>query len=133
MADGFTGMAELLADLATLPDHLKGEAAKIVEGSANGMAADVRQGYAYKKGALVRGVSVETKGPLRVQVKSKSPEAHLNEFGTVQRFNKANANRGTMPAKPVFIPAAVRARRRMLTDLAAMLHRAKVRGMTGTP
>jgi HK97 gp10 family phage protein len=132
VADGFSGIDELIADMQKLPDDMKGEAGNLILGSANAMATDVRREYPFKKGALVRGVTVNRRGPLLVQVRSSSPEAHLNEFGTVQRSTAAGANRGSMPAKPVFIPAAVRHRRRLFEGFQQMLRRIRVRGMTGS-
>jgi hypothetical protein len=134
MADGFSGMADLIRGLEQLPEQLKGEAAHIVEGSANGMAAAVRQAYPIKEGDLVKGVVVEKQSPLRVRVRNTARHSHLYERGTVQRATAGTgANRGTMPAKPTFIPAAVKARARMVTDLTTMLKRTRVAGMDGTP
>ncbi len=131
---GFNGMDQLIRDLEELPEALKGETAKILEGAANGMAAAVRQQYPFKTGNLVRHVVIVRDDPLRVRVRNTAKHAHLYEYGTVRRqTNSTGANRGTMPARPVFVPAAVRHRKRMLEDLQGMLRRAKVRGMTGTP
>jgi hypothetical protein len=133
MADGFSGMADLIRSLEQLPEQMKAEAGHIVQDAANGTATEIRQAYPQKDGDLVRGVEVEQQGELRWKVRSRAPHAHLYEYGTVQRsLNSNGANRGTMPAQPTVIPIAQRRRRRMLDGLKSMLQRAKVRGMTGS-
>lgn len=130
--DGFSGMADLIADLGRLAE-VPEEAAGIVRTTAELMEAEVVQAYPAHEGELRRRVVREELGPLRWKVRSKAPHAHLYEYGTVQRFTAGRgANRGTMPAKPTFIPAAVRARTRMVDRLTDLVKRQKVRGMTGT-
>lgn len=133
--EGFTGMAELIADLGRMGHDVERDAGGIVLRTADAMANDVIGGYPVKEGGLRAGVVVEKSAasPTRVKVRSKSPHAHLFENGTVQRHTAGTgANRGTMPAKPTFVPAAVRARRRMTEELVGLVRRQKVRGMTGT-
>lgn len=132
-AAGFTGMQALLDDLSRMAAEVQAEAGDIVLGAAVSMSADVKAQYGQgPTGNLARGVVVEKRTPLRVKVRTKAPHAHLFEFGTVQRFTKGTgANRGTMPAKPVFVPAAVKARARMQRDLTTLVRRQRVRGMTG--
>lgn len=131
---GFSGMQELIAGLGQLSATVQAEAGDIVLGAAVTMSSDVKREYGTgPTGNLAARVVVEKAGPLRVKVRTKAPHAHLYEFGTVQRFTHGTgANRGTMPAKPVFVPAAVRTRKRMVDDLKDLVRRQRVRGMTGT-
>ena len=147
-SEGFTGVAALIRDLERMDEEVQTEAGGIVRASALLMEAEVERAYAEAEGALRRGVVVEEMdrgqfvrdggGPrnqhhaLRWKVRSKAPHAHLYEFGTVQRFtNDTGANRGTMPAKPTFIPAAVRTRARMQRELEGLVRRQRVKGMSG--
>ena len=146
MAEGFTGMAELIADLENLPEEFKGEAANIVTATANGMATDVRSRYPSVSGNLRDHVVVERDSdgdPLKARVKNTARHSHLYERGTVERFQYTRKSKsvGEMfqkqlgkgnTGKPTFIPAAVRARARMKEQLVSMVKRSKVRGMTGT-
>jgi hypothetical protein len=140
MADeGFAGMGALIRALQQLPAELRQEAEGVVNATADLMAAEVRQTYEQHRhtGNLAAHVVVEkgterAGGELRAQVRSTAKHAHLFERGTVQRFTAGKgANRGTMPATPVFVPAAVRSRRRMVDRLVGILRRAKVLGMDG--
>ena len=131
-------MAELIADLSHLGESVERETAQVVQRAAEEMGAELQRRYPSYEGVLRRRVVVESRpspagGPvLRWKVRSKAPHAHLYEYGTVQRFSGATgANRGTMPATPTFVPAAVRARRRMIDGLQALVRRQRVRGMTG--
>ena len=133
MAEGFTGMAELIADLQALGPAKEQEAGVIVSKHAEAAAQAVRVGYPVKEGGLRNGVVVKVIGATRRLVISRARHAHLFERGTVRRStNSTGANRGTMPAGNVFIPTVVRWRTRMNEQLIAMVKRSKVRGMTGT-
>lgn len=125
------GMAEFREALKNLPDDLVAEAGHIVEGAANGAAADIRGGYPVASGNLRDGVTATRQdGSARIAatsvVKSGSPHASIFENGTKTRTTKAGANRGRMP-KPEeslrMIPKVIRARRRMQDDLVDMLRR----------
>lgn len=146
-SEGFTGMAALIRDLERMDDDVRTEAAGVVQATAQLMKADVERAYAKDAGDLQRGLVVEEMtrgqyarvdgtralhGTLRWKVRSKAPHAHLYEYGTVQRFTASTgANRGTMPAKPTFVPAAVRARQRMQRELEGVVQRQRVKGMVG--
>ena len=126
----FTGLTELRTALRNLPEELAGEASHIVEGAANGAAAQIKRVYPIgKTGNLVAGVTVEhasQKVAAGAIVKSKSPHSHLWERGSQTRRTGKGANRGRMPAAPEsekMIPIVVRARRRMYADLANLLRR----------
>lgn len=138
--EGFTGMAELLRGLEQLGETVQQEAAGIVEGSARLMAANVAPQYASRTGTLRDRVVVE-KGriasvgtqALRWKVRNKAPHAWLYEKGSAQRFTAGTgANRGRMPAKATFVPAAIRAREGMRRQLIALVKRQRVPGMSGS-
>lgn len=133
--DGFAGMGALITQLEQLPDRLRDETEGIVQATADLMAADLRREYPEHEGALRRGVVVERSAgsEAKVKVRSKAPHAHLYEYGTVQRFLAGNgANRGTMPARPTFIPIAQRNRRRMVEQLMRIVKNTRVHGMDGS-
>lgn len=113
------GFDDFRRELAKLPADLQAEASPIVHESAEAMAEDLRAGYAVgETGNLWKGVRVDHEGPLASRTRSTAKHAHLYEFGTVTRATKrTGANRGKMPAKPVFIPAAIKNRDRMLKRL----------------
>lgn len=125
----FEGLAELKEALRNLPGELTGEASHIVQGAANGATASIKANYARVSGNLVDGVSVEFSRDgfsAGATVKSKSPHAWMYENGTQVRHTDAGANRGRMPPAPpgrAFIPAMIKARRRMYEQFATMLDR----------
>lgn len=127
----FDGMSEFRAALRRLPDELKAEASHIVEATANGVAAQVKQNYPTgKTGNLVRGVTVTHFEGGKVSagaiVKSVAKHAWLYEHGSKVRRTGRGANRGQMPEAPEskqMIPIVVRARRRMTEQLIGLLQR----------
>jgi len=142
----FDGMSELRAQLRNLPETLAGEASHIVEGAANGAAAEIPRNYPirdtnlhpgprrkspwFPPGNLARGVRVthfeRGKVAAGAIVKSAAKHAHLFEFGTRQRRTNKGANRGVMPKAPAseaMIPVVIRARKRMYSQLADLLRR----------
>lgn len=133
-----TGVTELVAELEAAGERFtREELAPIVRGSADGLAGEVKAAYAKQTGNLADGVVVENgrdgRG-LRAKVRTKAPHAHLYELGTVQRFTNENgANRGTMPAKPTFVPLAIRWRERLVNRAKDALQRLRIRGFDGSP
>ena len=129
MSVSWTGLTEFRAALRNMPEELAGEAAHIVEGAANGAAAQIRRVYPVKTGNLVSGVVIEhnqQRVAASAVVRSKSPHAHLFERGTRPRRTAKGANRGSMPEAPEnekMVPIAIRTRRRMYSELADMLRR----------
>jgi bacteriophage HK97-gp10 putative tail-component len=127
------GLAELKAQLRSLPADLTGEAIRIVEARANRAAADARSGYAAHvvSGNLQKGVTVthfdRGKYSAGAIVKNTAPHASIFEHGTVARHyvtkNGAQHLTGAMPAFNVFIPAMQRQRRGMYDDLIVMMQR----------
>lgn len=132
----FDGMSELRAALRQLPAELAGEAGRIIEGEANAAVTEMRQAYPVRTGRLMQSTVVSRvnrgKYASGAIVKNTSKHAHLFEFGTQTRQNAIGANRGAMPPGNVFVPAMIRARRRMYRALAALLER-KGMTVTGTP
>lgn len=123
----YTGLEELKLALRSLPEHLTGEAVRIVEGAANGAEADMVAGYEQHRdtGNLRNGLKKEViaTGPYGagIRLKNTSPHAYIFENGTQVRHTKAGVNRGAMPAFHVFIPAMVRARKRMYSQFRDLL------------
>jgi hypothetical protein len=106
---------------------------RIVESNARLFAADLPSRYPAKDGGLRGGIQVKKRGPRRYQVRNAAPHAHLFEYGTVRRFTAGTgAYRGVMPAKPTFVPWAIRARARMLDQVRAFLRAVHVPGFTGS-
>lgn len=132
MADNrlrFDGLEELRAELRRLPVDLTAEASHIVEATANAAAVEIRSGYAAHvvTGQLQGGVVVTHadagKYSAGAIVKNTAPHAVIFEHGTRARHTDRGVNRGAMPAGNVFIPAIVKARRRMYEQLRALLER----------
>jgi hypothetical protein len=133
------GVLELRRLLQTLPQDLHRQAIGIVEGSARRAAASIRAAYPtgtpgrfYKgkpiqPGGLKRGVAVTrpraVDRPLSVtsMVINRAPHALLFERGTETRQNQYGDHRGRMPPGNVFIPRILTNRRRMYTELAALV------------
>uniref|UniRef100_A0A6M3JS03 Putative tail protein n=1 Tax=viral metagenome TaxID=1070528 RepID=A0A6M3JS03_9ZZZZ len=121
------GMAEFRAALRATPEHLRDEAVGITANTAHTAAQEIVDEYPTVTGNLKDGVKTAqmTTGNYGAGyiVKSTAPHAHLYEFGTQARQTDLGANRGAMPAKHTVIQVAVRRRRQMHDELAAMLRR----------
>lgn len=130
------GVDELREALLSRPEELsRNELGPIVESTAAGLVSELKATYAKVDGVLAERVVSEPgrSSPLLVKVRSKAPHAHLYEYGTVRRFTKGSgAARGTMPAQPTFVPAAVRWRDRMIRQVKGALGRLQVPGFTGS-
>lgn len=116
----FEGMDELRQQLRNLPTDLGGEAAHIIEASANAAAATIKAGYPARTGNLRDHVYVTHErtqfGAIGI-VKNTAKHAWIFENGTQARHTDLGANRGSMPAGHVFVPAVIRERKRMYEDL----------------
>lgn len=134
--EGFDDLSRVIDDL---PEALsRRELAPVVRSHADGLANELRASYQQGgTGTLASRVTSEVgKDPrgLRMKVRSRAPHAHLYEYGTIQRFTAGTgANRGTMPAKPTFIPAAIRWRERMKRAAKTALQSLRVPGFRGSP
>ena len=127
----FEGLDELRASLRRLPAELRGEAQNIVVAHANQAALEIKQKYPSRTGKLRDGVEVVAlESGDRVAgaiVRNKAKHAFIFENGTQARHNDIGANRGSMPPGHVFIPAMIRARRRMYDALRELLRRKGLR------
>lgn len=123
----FDGLTELRAALRRLPAHLAEEAEGIIDNRAELAKAEIVQTYPRRTGNLRDGVSVKDLpsgqyGAGRL-VQNRAQHAYLFEVGTEARHTKLGADRGSMPAGKVFIPAVIRHRRKMYEELKALLAR----------
>jgi Zn-dependent oligopeptidase len=116
---------EIRAALAKLPEELRGEAGHIVEASANEAVVAIRSAYPVFTGNLrdhVYATQFEAgRFVSKWRVINAAKHAWIFEHGTVQRHTGKGANRGIMPPGNVFIPTAIRVRRRLLERLRDML------------
>lgn len=123
----FDGLAELREQLRNLPAELTAEASRIVDGAANGAAAEIKAAYPVYTGNLRDHLVVtHTEGgkwSAGAIVKNTAKHAWLVEHGSQARHTDIGANRGSMPARPIFVPAVMRARRRMYESLKQLLVR----------
>lgn len=127
----FNGLAELKAALLHLPADLTGEATHLVDGIANGAAADLKAAYPERTGHLRAGVSVThvDRGTFSAGaiVKSTAPHAWLFDNGSQARHyitkNGKTHVTGAMPPTHVFVKTLVEARRRMWEQLRGLLER----------
>ena len=130
------GVAEMRVAIEGLSEQMtRQEFAPLSMSHAHGLADEVRGAYPKVTGNLADHVKVVTdrNGSLNARVRTTAKHAHLYEYGTVRRFTAGTgANRGTMPARPVFVPAAIRWRARMMTATKAALQRMRIPGFTGS-
>lgn len=125
---------ELVKEIEALGETVAAETDRIVESNAQLFAADLPSRYPAIDGDLRQGVSFKKIADRVYRVASRAKHAHLFEFGTVRRFTaQTGASRGTMPAKPTFVPWAVKARARMLDQVKTYLRSVRAKGFTGTP
>lgn len=113
--------------LRDMPRELVGEADGIVTDAAEGAKQEIVAAYPEVTGNLRRGVTVKAERSafgVSSTVKSNAKHSHLYEFGSQVRQTDIGANRGAMPARPVFIPVVQRRRKAMHNKLKAMLQRA---------
>ncbi len=134
----FDGLSELREQLRNLPAELTAEASGIVTEAATSAEGEVRAKYEAhaRSGNLAKGLRVthvdSGKYSAGALLKSTAPHANLFENGSQARHNDIGANRGSMPPAHVFVPAVMRARRRMWGQLKAMVERSGLT-VTGEP
>jgi hypothetical protein len=122
------GLDELLAEIAAMPESCAGEAAKLVDGAANGAYVDIGRAYPFKFGELRKGMrlkSVVKKGlVVGAEVQNVANIAWIFEKGSeVRHYFTVNGVKklvGRMPASHLFGRRAARARRRLTQELKAM-------------
>jgi hypothetical protein len=123
----WSGLKEYRELLRNLPETLAIEAGHYAEAAANGFAVEVRQAYPRRTGNLRKGVKISrlNKGKYAtgMVVKNTAPHAVLFENGTQARHTALGANRGSMPPGHVFVPRAIRTRRRLYDDVKGLLQR----------
>ena len=122
----WTGLEELKADLRALPEALAGEGAHIVEGRANGATATIKRGYPTRTGELRDKLTVtHTRNRFGASSVVRNASKYADEFehGTQARHTAIGANRGPMPANPLFTQTIMRERRGMYDDLRDLLTR----------
>lgn len=115
----FDGLAELKAALKALPTELRDESAAIVYANADEARNEIIAAYPKHTGNLKNHVYVQRKpgqfGAAAI-VKNTAKHAWIFENGTQARHTDIGANRGSMPAGHVFVPAVIR-RRRIMYDV----------------
>lgn len=127
------GFDELRRQLQELTPHLAEEAGQIVTSHAEQAATTIRVAYHEhrKTGNLERGVKVDqahhSGAGAVARVRSTARHASIFEYGTQARHTDIGANRGAMPPAHVFVPAVVKERRAMVTDL---IHLVESQGLT---
>jgi len=120
------GLTELKLALRNLPTDLRGEAANIIEGTAN--RAAMRARAKYPDGELREGVEVDVLrtgrfGAGRLVV-NRVWYSMIYEHGTqAARRTSKGWNRGIMPPGNAFVPAMEESRREMYVALRDMLRR----------
>ena len=123
----FSGLDELKQALRTLPADLTGEASHIVQNAAGAAEADIKAGYPVRTGDLrdhVLSAPLPTGAFARgMVVKNTSKLAYIFENGTQARHTSLGANRGSMPPGHVFLPAVIKRRRIMYSELKDLVTR----------
>ena len=107
----FSGGEQFVLDLHRWRDRLRGEVHTAAQTEAQRLAQTVRAAYPRRTGNLQRGVRVTDDAPtgdaIAFRVRSLARHSHLYEKGTTFRQTRRGADRGVMPATPLFIPEAI--------------------------
>lgn len=114
----WTGFQELVDQFATLARDLTADAAPEVEGAAQAAKTAIYAGYPTRTGDLKNhlAVIVHTDATrTEAVVINTSPHAAVFEHGSQARHTAIGANRGSMPANPLFSATLIRARRGLYT------------------
>jgi hypothetical protein len=110
----WTGLQELVDQFTTLAPDLTQAAAPDVESAAQAAKAAIYSGYPTRTGDLKNHLAVimTTDGTrTKAVVINTSPHAAVFERGSQARHTAIGANRGSMPANPLFSATMIRARR----------------------
>lgn len=127
------GLSELRQLLRALPDALVAEASRIVQRNAEIAETQLIQAYPPKtvqehQLGLREGVRLDvhdSRFGVEAELKSRSPVAHLWEFGTVERFTAEGWPRGHMPANQNhgLVTIARRTRTQIIVELSELVVR----------
>lgn len=124
-------LAELRRQLLALPADLAAEGSTIVDEAALRAKNEIEAAYPERSGSLKKGLRLKVRQlgqyGAAVVLANTSPDSHLFENGTQARHTNIGANRGSMPARPTFVPAVRRSRRWMYEQFKALLTRAGLR------
>lgn len=133
----FRGMDKFREVLRNLPFELRNEATGIVEGAATGAMQEMEQKYPLSLGRKRRGRFIpggQLRKGLKIEynpsrfgahatLRNVAPHAFIFENGTELRETGKGYKRGQAAPGRVFIPTAIKHRRRMNRELVAMLER----------
>ena len=110
----WTGLDELVAQFTTLARDLTTSAAPEVESAAQAARNTIYSGYPTRTGDLKNHLAVVMHTDAtrtEAVVVNTSPHAAVFERGSQARHIAIGANRGSMPANPIFSATMIRARR----------------------
>jgi hypothetical protein len=116
----FVGMLEFRKAMHELPSRLRAEATAINVSEASAAMNTIAAGYPVKTRTLKAGLRLEQQSnPYGSSVKIRNLALHsaLYEYGSEMRYTDEGAKRGKMPARPLFIPTAIRHRRRAVSRI----------------
>jgi hypothetical protein len=119
------GLQEFRRALLDLPDKIAVEAREIVHEAAENTSREIREQYTSDELKSHMKVTHKDDGPLhaRSTVENTSHLSNWFENGTEERHTKLGHNRGRMPPAHIFVPIAMRARRRMEAVLFELVER----------
>src|SRR3954469_17218436 len=119
------GVDDFRRELQELPDTIGTEAREIVHHAAENASREIRERYTSETLKAAMKVTHKDDGPLHARsiVENTSHLSNWFENGTEERHTKLNENRGRMPPAHIFVPIAMRARRRMEDVLMELVRR----------
>ena len=121
----FSGGEEFVIDLYQWRDRLRDGVHRAAMQEAEEIATLTLQQLPQRTGNLRRNVKVKDESfgdAVLGRVRSLARHSHLYEKGTTMRRTRRGAERGVMPAHPIFIPRAIQRRaifKRRVADLMA--------------
>jgi len=119
-------LSSLRDALQRVSDEVRREITGLAQQAADALRSTLDAGLPVRTGRLRRATRVL---PLETgaMVRNANPVAHIIEGGTVVRRDptRRNANRGRVPARPVFIPGAIRHWRQFLDAASAVIERSR--------
>ncbi len=140
MADTIAAsLRRLRQSLDRYPERVRAKLAPAVDAAADGLVRELEGAYPAgptaagtrkrksgsvidRKRSLKYGIRTgRTRDGLGRFVVTSAPHAHLYEYGTRRRSTARGANRGSMPGKRTFIPAAAAARRALVARAEAIV------------